>query len=76
MRTTVDIPNPVYRQLKSRAALQGCSVRELILRGIKTELNGSAEKKSRYRVSLPIIKSKRPGSLKLTNAQINEVLFS
>jgi hypothetical protein len=75
MRTTVDIPNPVYRQLKAKAALQGCSVKELILRGVKAELNGTPEKKSAYRVSLPLIKSKRPGSLKLTNRQINELLF-
>ena len=75
MRTTIDVPSPVYRQLKARAALQGCSVKELILRAVKAELNGSAEKKPGYRVSLPLVKGKSPGSLKLTNAQINELLF-
>ena len=31
MRTTMDIPDPVYRELKSDAALKGRSVKELIL---------------------------------------------
>jgi len=34
VRTTVDIPAPVYRKLKEQAARQGCSVRELVTRGI------------------------------------------
>ena len=32
IRTTVDIPAPVYRKLKEQAARQGCSVRELLLK--------------------------------------------
>jgi hypothetical protein len=40
MRTTVDIPDPTYRQLKAKAAVRGCSVKELILRGVEAELNG------------------------------------
>jgi hypothetical protein len=74
MRTTVDIPDSLYRQLKSMAALQGCSVRELIVRGVETQLNGDPHKK-KGRIKLPIIESKRPGWLKLTNRTINEILF-
>jgi hypothetical protein len=74
MRTTVDIPDPLYRQLKAKAALKGCSVKELILKGVETELQCPASKKGR-RVKLPIFDSKHPGSLKLTNRQINEILF-
>jgi len=40
MRTTVDIPDPIYRRLKAEAAMQGCSVKELVLRGVKAELGG------------------------------------
>ena len=35
VRTTVDIPAPLYRRLKAQAAAQGCSARELILRGME-----------------------------------------
>ena len=42
MRTTVDIPDPLYRQLKGKAASEGRSVKELILRGVEQELRGPA----------------------------------
>jgi hypothetical protein len=74
VRTTVDIPDALYRQLKSAAALRGRSVRELIVRGIETQLNGDRQRK-KGRIKLPIIESKRPGWLKLTNQTINEILF-
>jgi len=74
MRTTVDIPDPVYRQLKSKAALRGCSVKELILRGVEAEL-AVEKRKVGVRVSLPLIRSKRPGWLRLTNKTINEILL-
>ena len=75
MRTTVDIPDPLYRRLKSAAALQGCSVKELVLRGVQAELKSSKNKRKKKRVKLPIFFSRRPGWLKLTNQQINEILF-
>ena len=75
MRTTVDIPDPVYRQLKSKAAMRGCSVKELILRGVEIELAGDKGEPRGTRVSLPLVGSKRPGRLKLNNKTINELLF-
>lgn len=75
MRTTVDIPDPIYRQLKSRAALQGRSVKELILQGVEMELNGDAGGRKKGRISLPLIPSKRPGKLRLSNKLINDILF-
>ena len=75
MRTTVDIPDPVYRQLKSKAALRGCSVKELILRGVEAELTGDMRKPAGAKIAEPLIRSKRPGWLKLDNRTINEILF-
>ena len=75
MRTTVDIPDPTYRQLKARAALRGCSVKELILRGVEVELNGGGRAEAKGRVALPLIKSKRPGWLRLDNKTIHEILL-
>ena len=72
MRTTVDIPDPLYRELKGKAASEGRSVKELILRSVEQELRGGQGKSKR--VSLPIVPSKRPGSLKLDNAKIFEII--
>jgi hypothetical protein len=70
VRTTVDIPDPLYRQLKSKAAGEGRSVKELILRGIKAELR---RQPGRY-VSLPLVPSENPGTLALDNAKIFELI--
>jgi hypothetical protein len=75
MRTTVDIPDSVYRRLKTEAVQRGCSVKELVLRGVKAELEGGKAARKPRAVKLPIIDSKRPGWLHLTNHQINEILF-
>ena len=72
MRTTVDIPDPLYRELKGKAASEGRSVKELILRGVEQELRGRRGRPQK--VSLPIVRSKRPGSLKLDNAKIFEII--
>lgn len=73
MRTTVDIPDPIYRRLKSRAATEGSSAKELILRGVKQILKGSP-RGSKKRIKLPIIRSKSPGTLELDNAKIFEII--
>ena len=71
----MDIPDPTYRQLKAKAALRGCSVKELILRGVEVELNGEKQGQPKGRVALPLIKSKRRGWLRLSNKAINEILL-
>ena len=70
VRTTVDIPAPLYRRLKEQAAAQGNSVRELILAGAKTVLLKSHRRRPK-RVNFPLIISKGP-KVDLTNEQIHE----
>jgi len=73
MRTTVDIPDPLYRELKAKAAREGSTVKQFILRSVEAKL---AERKSKRpkRLVLPIIKSKKPGTLYLDNAKIAELV--
>jgi hypothetical protein len=73
VRTTVDIPDPLYRELKGKAASEGRSVKELILHSVEQELK-SRRSRSKRRVSLPIVPSKRPGTLNLDNAKIFEII--
>jgi len=71
MRITVDIPDSLYRALRKKAAHEGHSVRELILRGVEMELGA---KQSRRRRRPPVIDSDKPGSLDLDNAKIYEII--
>jgi plasmid stability protein len=73
MRTTVDIPDPVYRRLKTRAASEGRSAKELILRGVEQILKGNHQQRPR-RLRLPIVRSKKPGMVRLDNAKIYEII--
>ena len=73
MRTTVDIPDPIYRRLKTKAAGEGRTVKELILRGVEAELKVSRHLRPNL-VSSPLIRSKRPGSLVLDNAKIFDII--
>ena len=50
-------------------------MKELVLRGVKGELEATEARPRGKSVRLPIIDSKRPGWLQLTNHKINEILF-
>jgi hypothetical protein len=64
MRTTVDFPDPVYRELKSQAALEGRSVKELIVRRVTSPAR-ETNAEPRRKIKFPAVKAKNPGSLKL-----------
>lgn len=67
---TVDIPTPLYRELKAQAAARGCPIRNLILLGVR----GTLAKRKRphaARVKFPLIKSNGP-KVELANEQIYE----
>jgi hypothetical protein len=73
MRTTIDIPDAVYRRLKARAAGEGRSAKALILQGVEQVLKRKPDVPGR-RVTLPLVNSKRPGSLRIDNARIYDVI--
>jgi hypothetical protein len=72
MRTTIDIPDETYRKVKILAAERGTTVRALVLESLEitTKSNLTLPRK---RFEIPVIRSKRPGTLNLTNEQIDEL---
>ena len=74
MRTTIDIPDALYRGLKAKAARQGLSVKEIILKGVEKEMGDTVTKRGRVR--LPLIRAKETRKPDLTNVQIDDILFS
>ncbi len=52
MKTTIDIPEPLYKQVKIRAIETGWTLKHLVLASLRRELEGpapDAEKGSRFR---------------------------
>jgi hypothetical protein len=70
VRTTIDIPAPLYRKLKQQAAARGNSVRELVLAGVKSVVL-KGQRPSAKRVRFPLIVSRGP-KVDVTNEQIYE----
>ena len=70
VRTTVDIPTPLYRRLKEQAAARGSSVRELVLAGVQIVLLKGQRPRPK-RVQFPLIVS-QGARVDLTNEQIYE----
>lgn len=73
MRTTIDLPNDLFRQVKSKAALRGKTLKEFVRVAVEREIAVETPASS-YRVKLPLIKSKKPKTLSLTNAEIENLL--
>ncbi len=73
MRTTVDIPDSKYRMLKSKAAIEGTTVKELVMRGVDVVLDAEPARMGR-RLKLPLVPSDHPGSLKLDNEKIYDLI--
>lgn len=73
MRTTVDLPDPLFRQVKSVAASRGSSLKEFIQEALHHALTG-VKRCHRQQVKLPLVRSKHPGALRLTNADIEDYL--
>ena len=76
MRTTIEVPDPVFREMKSLAARQGTSMKEFALRAIENSVAKARQsRKKRFSVKLPLVPSKHPGSLRsMTNAEIEDLL--
>lgn len=70
VRTTVDIPADLYRELKKQSAETGSSIRELVLLGVKRTLL-QAQRPHSKRVQFPLIVSDGP-QVGLTNEQVYE----
>lgn len=72
MRITIKIPDGTYRALKAQAKREGVPIGQIVLRGIQREL-GRAGAPPVRKFQLPLIRSSRPGTLNLTNDQIDEL---
>ena len=73
MRTTLDIPDTKYSRLKTKAAHERTSIRQIVLRGIDKELDGEVPRKVN-RLTQPILNSYAPGSIRLNNEQIYDLI--
>lgn len=74
MRTTIELPDQTFRNLKVMAAREGATLKQIVKRAIEAELRRAGSRNGVELAEFPVVRSRRPGSLKITNEQIDEIL--
>jgi len=74
MRTTIDLPDALFRKTKAVAALRGSSMKDLIIQAVECEVTYGSAPAKRKRVKLPIIHSWTGRKLDLTGFDFDELL--
>jgi hypothetical protein len=74
MRTSIELPDELFRQLKILAANRRVTVKTLMQRAVENEVIRARAQASRPRLPFPLLDSKEPETLNLTNAEIDDLL--
>ncbi len=77
MRTTVDLPDALLRELKAKAAIEGTTLKQLVLVLVERGLHGSVRPDSgrRKRSQLPTLDLKQPLAIRsFSNARLFELI--
>jgi len=74
MRTTVDLPDALFRKAKVVSSLRGTTLKEFITQAVEHELAGTPMRIETRRVEFPLVHSKRPGSVQVTPDRVASLL--
>jgi hypothetical protein len=76
MRTTLDLPDPLFRRAKATASLRGLTLRAFVTQAIDHELGqgGVGSLQRGQPVRLPLVRSSHPGALQMTAERVAEFM--
>jgi hypothetical protein len=77
MRTTIDLPDALFRRTKAQAAMRGSSMKDLIVRAVEREVDAPAPRgadRSPRRMKLPLIHLHRRRKLDLSKFDFDDLL--
>jgi hypothetical protein len=76
MQTTVNLPDSLYERSVALAAAQGATVEQVIVEALSRTLSDCEmlSQTGEDRTQLPVIRSRRPGTLDLTHFNFDELL--
>jgi hypothetical protein len=74
MRTTIDIPDEKYKNLKRMAVEREVTVRKLMMDALDLLEKQPPVVRPKKRIELPLIHSERPAAINLTNDEIYDIL--
>ncbi len=73
MKTTIEIPEKLFRKAKARAAMEGISLRDFVLRGLQLAIQSPSEPISSKRANFPLIRSTQRKD-RLTDEEVYKAL--
>ncbi len=74
MRTTVDLPDELFRKTKAAAAMRGSSLKQLIVRAIENELKSPPPSKTGKKVEFPLVRMPKEKKLDLEGFDFDDLL--
>jgi hypothetical protein len=79
MQTTVNLPDSLYHQSEALAASRGATVEQFIVEAVNKEVQGNLRSDNPNahgdrEVELPVIRSRRPGTLNLSQFDFDDLL--
>ena len=72
MKTTIEIPEPLFRQAKAKAAMDGLTLRDFFVRGLQLAMQ-TPSTSAKQRAAFPLIRAAKNAS-RLTDEQIYATL--
>lgn len=73
MKTTLEIPDSLFRKTKAAAAMRGVPLKTLIIEAVEKEISGEALKETET-VQLPLVRMKSGRALDLTGFDFDDLL--
>jgi hypothetical protein len=79
MQTTVNLPESLYQQSEALAAARGATVEQFIVEAVNKEVQGNLKSDNPganddREAELPVIRSRRPGTLELSHFDFDDLL--
>ena len=74
MRTTLELPDGLYRRVKHEAVERGLPMRELVRQALEQMLRESDGQETAPAIEPPLIRSRQPGSINLTPEKVYQIL--
>jgi len=75
MRTTIDLPDPLFRRTKTLAAMRGSTIKEIVIRALEREVNGEGSRTSHpQRVQFPLVRSRGGRKIDLSKFNFDDLL--
>jgi hypothetical protein len=74
MRTTIDLPDDLFRNAKALSSLRGITLKALITRALEHEIESATIRLRSRRIEFPIVRSRQPGRVRVTPEQIARFL--